>query len=70
MAAAKSPAKKKLTQAEEALKKEIIGKVGRHFGKVQKSSIIFHLNFLWADFYVQISSILCRQRNTGMCLKI
>lgn len=33
-AAVKKPAQKKLTQAEEALKKEIIGKVGRHFGKV------------------------------------
>jgi starch phosphorylase len=33
-AAVKKPAQKKLTQAEEALRKEIIGKVGRHFGKV------------------------------------
>ncbi len=32
--AGKKTAKRKLTASEEALKKEIIGKVGRHFGKV------------------------------------
>ena len=37
-AAKAAPAKAKLTAAEEALKQEIIGKVGRHFGKVMEEA--------------------------------